>query len=62
MFPNYVLTRRYEEPEGFYKGLVAANPDFAAMFNHQREFMRDRTNISISPTSSNDLVSDKLRR
>ncbi|BAT61898.1 alpha-keto acid-binding periplasmic protein TakP precursor [Variibacter gotjawalensis] len=40
LFPNEVLMKIFEETEGFYKGLVGSNPEFATMFNHQREFMK----------------------
>ena len=40
IFPNDVLTRLYEEAEAYYRGIVGTNPDFAKLFNNQREFMR----------------------
>ncbi|MGA0595707.1 TRAP transporter substrate-binding protein [Enterovirga sp. CN4-39] len=40
IFPNDVLTRLYEESEAYYKGIVGTSPDFAAIFNSQREFMK----------------------
>ena len=61
VFPNDVLTRLYEESEAFYKGIAAANPDFAAMFNHQRDFMRDSNKYQQIADFQYDLMMYKLR-
>lgn len=62
VFPTDVLTRLYEESEAFYQGLVATNPDFAAMFEHQRKFMRDSNKYQQVADFQYDLMMFKLRR
>jgi TRAP-type mannitol/chloroaromatic compound transport system substrate-binding protein len=62
VFPNDVLMKIHEEAEGFYRGLVASNADFATMFNHQREFMRRSNMYQQVADFQYDLMMFKVKR
>jgi TRAP-type mannitol/chloroaromatic compound transport system substrate-binding protein len=62
IFPQDVLTRLYEEAEGFYRGLVASNAEFATIFNHQREFMRKSNSYQQVADFQYDLMMFRFRR
>lgn len=62
IFPNEVLAKIYEEAEAFYKGIVASNPDFATMFNHQREFMSKSNRYQQVADFQYDLMMYRMRR
>lgn len=62
IFPHEVLTKIYEEAEGFYKGIVGSNESFAAMFNHQREFMRKSNTYQQVADFQYDLMMHRMRR
>jgi TRAP-type mannitol/chloroaromatic compound transport system substrate-binding protein len=61
VFPNEVLSRFHEEAEAYYKETCAANPVFAKMFNHQREFMKKSYTYQRVSDFQYDLMMMRLR-
>ena len=61
IFPNEVLARLHDEAEAYYKETSAANPAFAKMFDHQRDFMKKSYTYQKVADFQYDLMMLRLR-